>query len=594
MEHISHEESAKDETFEMAPTLPGPPQPAKENSPEVQMEVQIPSLPESQQFLSDDEDDRPEENSENNMLAALNGDFDAQMIMQENIEFTNDNFTENVGSDAMDVSNNIVPENPGLILESEMSVEGNMGDLVAPLPSDYIQEASEMIIENTVESSVIDNLATHDNVIANDMIAESEPVPVPDVSGFLPVDPVSVPDISASLPVGPVAVPDVDASIQVSDPVSLPDMTVSFPEDIDSGALAEVMESGALPEVINSGVLPEAIDSGIGNILGSGALPEAIDSGALPEAIDSGALPEAIDSAGLPEVIESGALPQIIDSEALPDIVDSAVIPEVIDSGTLPDILSAVGEPAALQEQMVVDEPMAMVMDDVQQQMAPIEPPIPPQEDQAKPIRDILHRLYGKGREEPPPSYNDPAYYDWEDPNRTPSPPPQRGRKNHSRNAFPAFNAFYPPTPYNAWRHGIAPQIHKRRKNYKPKKSQKVDPSLPHRKSKYRGVYWERRDQKWRARAYCLGKRYSAGSYTVEREAALAVNRLCRKLGVPLQNPELEAIVLDDYEAPPIKPYRPRKKRSNIFEGKYPPAIKREQFSVKHEYIDPLDELDNF
>ena len=34
---------------------------------------------------------------------------------------------------------------------------------------------------------------------------------------------------------------------------------------------------------------------------------------------------------------------------------------------------------------------------------------------------------------------------------------------------------------YNAWRHGIAPQIHKRRKNYKPKKSQKVDPSLPHR-----------------------------------------------------------------------------------------------------------------
>ena len=121
MEHISHEDSAKDETFEMAPSLPGPPQPAKENSPEVQMEVQIPSLPESQQFLSDDEDDRPEENSENNMLAALNGDFDAQMNMQENIEFTNDNFTENVGSDAMDVSNNIVPENPGLILESEVN-----------------------------------------------------------------------------------------------------------------------------------------------------------------------------------------------------------------------------------------------------------------------------------------------------------------------------------------------------------------------------------------------------------------------------------------------------------------------------------------
>ena len=84
-------------------------------------------------------------------------------------------------------------------LHVEMSVEGNMGDLVAPLPSDYIQEASEMIIESTVESSVTDNLATHDNVIANDMIAESEPVPVPDVSGFLPVDPVSVTNLKIQL-----------------------------------------------------------------------------------------------------------------------------------------------------------------------------------------------------------------------------------------------------------------------------------------------------------------------------------------------------------------------------------------------------------
>jgi len=585
MEHISHEESAKDETFEMAPTLPGPPQTAKENSPEVQMEVQIPSLPESQQFLSDDEDDKPEENSENNMLAALNENVDTQMVMQENFEFTNDNVTENVGSESMDTSSNIVPENPGLILDSEMSVEGNVGDLVAPLPSDSIEEASAMIIENTVEAPIIDNIATNDNVIANDLIAEAEPVPVPDVNVSLPVDPVSVPDISASLPVDPVAVPDVSASLPV-DPVAVPDVSTSIP--VDPVAVPDVSASMqvdpvAVPDVSASLPVSDPV-----------SLPDMTDPVSLPEAIGSGALPEVIDSGALPEIIGSGALPQIIDSGALPEIVDSAAIPEVIESGTLPDILSAVSEPAALQEQMAVEEPMAMVMDDVQQQMAPIEPPIPPQEDQAKPIRDILRRLYGKGREEPPPSYNDPAYYDWEDPNRTPSPPPTRGRKSHSRNAFPAFNAFFQPTPYNAWRHGIAPQIHKRRKNYKPKKSQKVDPSLPHRKSKYRGVYWERRDQKWRARAYCLGKRYSAGSYTVEREAALAVNRLCRKLGVPLQNPELEAIVLDDYEAPPIKPYRPRKKRSNIFEGKYPPAIKREQFSVKHEFVDPLDELDNF
>jgi len=257
-----------------------------------------------------------------------------------------------------------------------------------------------------------------------------------------------------------------------------------------------------------------------------------------------------------------------------------------------------------LVEEVIVEEniptpPEALLEENMPHNTLP--QPTQEQIEAAKPIRNVLSRLLGRGREqisnhaEPPPSYNDPAFYTWEDPNRTPSPPPVRP-SSYTRNMFPPFNqhSYHQQPPWGY------PPMRKRRKN-KPKKSQKVDPSLPHRKSKYRGVYWERRDQKWRARAYCIGKRYSAGSYTVEREAALAVNRLCRKLGVPLQNPHLEAIVLDDYEAPPIKPYRPRKKkRSNIFEGAYPP-VKREYnaYGVKSEYnfdpvADELDALDGF
>jgi len=251
-----------------------------------------------------------------------------------------------------------------------------------------------------------------------------------------------------------------------------------------------------------------------------------------------------------------------------------------------------------LVQEVIIEENISTPPDALPEENIPPTPPQPSQEqiEAAKPFRNVLSRLLGRGREQisnrsvPPPSYNDPAFYTWEDPNRTPSPPPVRP-SSYSRNMFFVQNSYQQPP----W--GYPQPMRKRRKN-KPKKSQKVDPNLPHRKSKYRGVYWERRDQKWRARAYCIGKRYSAGSYTVEREAALAVNRLCRKLGVTLQNPHLEAIVLDDYEAPPIKPYRPRKKkRSNIFEGAYPP-VKHEYnaYGVKSEYnFDPVaDELGGF
>lgn len=62
------------------------------------------------------------------------------------------------------------------------------------------------------------------------------------------------------------------------------------------------------------------------------------------------------------------------------------------------------------------------------------------------------------------------------------------------------------------------------------------------RKSKYKSIFWETRDQKWNARVYSGGKRLSGGSHISESESGLAVNRLCRRLRIPVKNPELENI----------------------------------------------------
>ena len=53
-------------------------------------------------------------------------------------------------------------------------------------------------------------------------------------------------------------------------------------------------------------------------------------------------------------------------------------------------------------------------------------------------------------------------------------------------------------------------------------------------------MYWESRDDVWRARGYLNGRRLSAGSYDTELECALAINAMNKYFGQPIKNPEID------------------------------------------------------
>ena len=57
--------------------------------------------------------------------------------------------------------------------------------------------------------------------------------------------------------------------------------------------------------------------------------------------------------------------------------------------------------------------------------------------------------------------------------------------------------------------------------------------------SKYVGVFWNARSQKWLASITVNKKMKSGGYYTMELDAAHAVNALCDDLGLDRKNPEL-------------------------------------------------------
>jgi len=159
-----------------------------------------------------------------------------------------------------------------------------------------------------------------------------------------------------------------------------------------------------------------------------------------------------------------------------------------------------------------------------------------------------------------PPPYNSPAFYD----------APSSFQDNiQSFNPMQEYNQYGYGSYYNAgyfqpvqqrtsrimdqfplggsqWGNFAIPEKRQRRKKQRRSSSRLVDPSMPRKKSKFKGVYWETRDQKWRARIYFEGRRLSGGSYVNEREAALAVNRLCQQLGMEVKNPELDSIRLAD------------------------------------------------
>ena len=67
--------------------------------------------------------------------------------------------------------------------------------------------------------------------------------------------------------------------------------------------------------------------------------------------------------------------------------------------------------------------------------------------------------------------------------------------------------------------------------------------------SQYKGVYWHKTIRKWCARL-CLkkGKLKCGGNFQDELDAGKRVNQLCEEMGIPLQNPEISAMLNEQYQ----------------------------------------------
>ena len=67
--------------------------------------------------------------------------------------------------------------------------------------------------------------------------------------------------------------------------------------------------------------------------------------------------------------------------------------------------------------------------------------------------------------------------------------------------------------------------------------------------SQYKGVSWSTRSDKWCVQIRLkTGKSKFGGYFTDELDAAKGVNELCEKLGIPLQNPEINAVQNQQYQ----------------------------------------------
>merc|ERR1712034_80874 len=79
--------------------------------------------------------------------------------------------------------------------------------------------------------------------------------------------------------------------------------------------------------------------------------------------------------------------------------------------------------------------------------------------------------------------------------------------------------------------------------------------------SQYKGVTWHKKCRKWYVLITLKGeKKEYGGMFKDELDAAKRVNQLCEKLGIPLQNPTISAI--------PIQQYQKKEKKSQ-YKGVY-------------------------
>jgi len=66
-----------------------------------------------------------------------------------------------------------------------------------------------------------------------------------------------------------------------------------------------------------------------------------------------------------------------------------------------------------------------------------------------------------------------------------------------------------------------------------------TDPETPQKHTHYKGVCWNKKASKWQAYVYASGKRYYAGYFLNELDAAHAVNAQCDELEIPRRNPDI-------------------------------------------------------
>ena len=67
--------------------------------------------------------------------------------------------------------------------------------------------------------------------------------------------------------------------------------------------------------------------------------------------------------------------------------------------------------------------------------------------------------------------------------------------------------------------------------------------------SQYKGVYWEKKSEKWKTQLTLKGQiQKYGGCFKIELDAAKRINQLCEELGIPLQNPGISAIPTQQYQ----------------------------------------------
>ena len=68
---------------------------------------------------------------------------------------------------------------------------------------------------------------------------------------------------------------------------------------------------------------------------------------------------------------------------------------------------------------------------------------------------------------------------------------------------------------------------------------------VQHKTSKFNGLTWRKDNKNWQARLAHKGKKYHAGVFDIEEDAAMSVNLLCDKYEIKRKNPTIDIELYD-------------------------------------------------